>query len=108
VKSASPLVYVATTLCRPAERKVKLQGGTTPLLNAKLRHNVVDVVLSTKVTIPVGTAVPVKVGVTVAVKVTCWLTVGKLGVEDRLVVVPEAVKISWSVCVPVGKFVSPL
>jgi hypothetical protein len=55
-------------------------------------HKVVEVEVSWKVTVPVGLAEPaVKAGVTTAVKFTCWLTVGALGRDERVVVVPDLV-----------------
>src|ERR1700722_9491545 len=74
VKFASPL-YFATTLCELAVRNVWLQTGTTPAANVAGAHKLVDVELSTKVTVPVGNAAPGNVGVTTAVKATCWLAV---------------------------------
>jgi len=53
----------------PVERNGLLQTAV-PLLNGTLEHKVVDVVLSTNFTVPVGFAAPEKVGVTVAVKAT--------------------------------------
>ena len=107
VKFVSPL-YFATTLCVLAEGNVKLHTGTTPPLSVST-HRFVEVVLSTKVTVPLGNAAPAKVGVTTAVKLTCWFTVEEAGEEVREVVVPDAVTTSErDVTVPVPKLASPL
>jgi hypothetical protein len=108
VKLVSPL-YFATTLCVLAEGNMKLHTGTTPPLSVAGGHKLVDVVLSTKVTVPVGKAAPGKVGVTTAVKDTCWFTKEAAGEEVRPVVVPDAVTTSErDVTVPVPKLESPL
>jgi len=68
---------------------VLVQTGTTPPLNV-LVHKVVEVVVSVKVTVPVGTADPVNAGVTVAVKDTCWFVVDGAGDDTTPVVVLAA------------------
>jgi hypothetical protein len=56
-----------------------------------LVHNVVEVVVSVKTTVPVGLATPVNAGATTAVKATDWLTPELEGDDERLVVVAAAV-----------------
>jgi hypothetical protein len=72
---------------------------------------VVAVVVSVKVTVPVGNVEPVKAGVTVAVKLTCWFTDDGLGVALVMAVVVDAVVTTSAAAVtplPVLKFESPL
>jgi len=92
-----------------ADVKVLLQTGTIPLLSVSV-HRVVEVVVSTKTTDPVGLAAPAKAGVTVAVKATDWFTAEGDGAETSAVVVLAAVTNSAELVAAVRpeKFESPL